>query len=671
MRHRPTITLLIATTLVATVLIGAPVSAHEAALEAEIPETRSDTLPSFAESSGCGVLDGVRGPLAPEAGYIPPETLILGPWGDFYGRSKGAAYDQRIPVQLPGQSKTLWVHERVLPAFQQVVANLQAEAAAGNHYTITSNTWSLNNSTIPPRRHFSFHAVGAAIDVNSTTNPYRADNVLITNMPEWFVDAWRDAGWCWGGDWQTIKDPMHFSWMGPIHTPGYEMPAPQDPIVGTADFTAEVDLGVMLPPDGGTLPELVADVDRDGAVDVVRIEPLAGSDQYLLRTAVARHAFETCTVTPTTATPYDPGAPVYLKDLTDDGRPDLVYADAGGATLSFEVFPWAQYAALRPEVHSTGVIPSLGDHYLFGDHDRDGSTDLYVIRAGDPAELEIWQGPAFANRIVHQPLGVTDAGRRFDLGDLAVDGHFDGIPDVYALADDGTLVIHLANDDFAPTDPIATGAAGDERMFVEDLDGDGHDDLLLTDTDGATRMLRGGQSTHDPGIWYELPEDEWVPGAGCSTPPPMCDDLVATLIGSNASDGRTIYANDGDNVIIGLAASEFIHAYDGDDVICAGPGHDTVYGGPGNDIIHGESGDDWLEGGEGRDRLFGGNGLDTLFGGPGRDRLLGGPLADRLRGGPANDRLRGGGGVDDADGDGGAGDVCFAETVIRCELPAP
>ena len=34
-------------------------------------------------------------------------------------------------------------------------------------------------------------------------------------MPGWYVDVWRDAGFCWGGDWAFSKDPMHFSWMGP------------------------------------------------------------------------------------------------------------------------------------------------------------------------------------------------------------------------------------------------------------------------------------------------------------------------------------------------------------------------------------------------------------------------------------------------------------------------
>ena len=57
-------------------------------------------------------------------------------------------------------------------------------------------------------------------------------------MPQWYVSAWRDAGFCWGGDWQTIKDPMHFSWKGPKATPGYDdVPAPFPPSTSAGDFT--------------------------------------------------------------------------------------------------------------------------------------------------------------------------------------------------------------------------------------------------------------------------------------------------------------------------------------------------------------------------------------------------------------------------------------------------
>ena len=89
-----------------------------------------------------------------------------------------------------------------LLANRDVVANLRENIMEGRWYTIRSwDSSSFSPRTIPPRRHMSFHAVGAAIDINHSLNPSRADNVLITNMPDWFVKAWTDAGWCWVSCW--------------------------------------------------------------------------------------------------------------------------------------------------------------------------------------------------------------------------------------------------------------------------------------------------------------------------------------------------------------------------------------------------------------------------------------------------------------------------------------
>ena len=139
-----------------------------------IASARSDTVPSFAESPGCGAFNGTRGPqMGPgpyEAGWpydaLPTATELHGPWADFYGRTIGDVHGDLVVVHLPGQAKDLYIHGRLLPAFNQVLANLAIEAANGNTYEIRADTWSYNPATIPPGRHLSFHGVGAAIDVN-------------------------------------------------------------------------------------------------------------------------------------------------------------------------------------------------------------------------------------------------------------------------------------------------------------------------------------------------------------------------------------------------------------------------------------------------------------------------------------------------------------------------
>lgn len=63
----------------------------------------------------------------------------------------------------------------------------------------------------------SLHAYGIAIDINWNTNPFRADNVLVTDMPKVMVRNILKIRtnndkqvWGWGGNYRTVKDAMHF-----------------------------------------------------------------------------------------------------------------------------------------------------------------------------------------------------------------------------------------------------------------------------------------------------------------------------------------------------------------------------------------------------------------------------------------------------------------------------
>lgn len=519
-------------------LVGVP------AASAEEHPPHPDTLPSFNESGGCDALQGARGPLASKSGTLSFSEPIYGPWGDFYGRTVGEVHSQLVVVHLPGLSKDLYIHQRILPAFELVLDNLAAAAAQGKTYNISYYTWSWNNITIPPTRKLSFHTVGAALDVNSHTNPYRADNVLVTDMPAWFVEAWTSVGWCWGGNWQTIKDAMHYSWKGPLYTPGYVMPPPQPPDVAAADFTSQVDLHVGHEAVAGD-PHFVADMDRDGAVDVVRLVANDNGTVSLV-SAAARYDHRHTVVAATTATaPGDPAAPSALVDITSDGRPDLIYVTDSGGNVELEVFPFA-FSALAPQAISTSVPAAAGSTYLFDDYDRNGETDLVVVRPGEPGTVELWLGPDFATVAATQTLGVGSADHRFTLGDRDVDG----IPDLFALGPDGTLVVYGGGSGFADSSSIETGVdPTGETLFAADLDGDGHSDLMLVGADGSTRLRRGGASTHPPGIWYVESvyaieryggSDRYETAAATSAaefPDPAAVDTVFIATGANFPDG--------------------------------------------------------------------------------------------------------------------------------------
>lgn len=52
----------------------------------------------------------------------------------------------------------------------------------------------------------SLHSWGLAVDVNASWNAMGAPSTL----SEEFVMCWKDAGFDWGGDWESRPDSMHF-----------------------------------------------------------------------------------------------------------------------------------------------------------------------------------------------------------------------------------------------------------------------------------------------------------------------------------------------------------------------------------------------------------------------------------------------------------------------------
>jgi hypothetical protein len=77
-------------------------------------------------------------------------------------------------------------------------------------------------------KHWSMHAYGEAIDVNTIENPYVLGGVVHPRAGRAFVDrshvragmavpggaivdAFRSVGWGWGGDWTGSPDYQHFS----------------------------------------------------------------------------------------------------------------------------------------------------------------------------------------------------------------------------------------------------------------------------------------------------------------------------------------------------------------------------------------------------------------------------------------------------------------------------
>lgn len=119
-----------------------------------------------------------------------------------------AGDSQRETVDLFGHSVT--VHQCAAPSLRRI--NQRWEDAGGNDlYQVNVAGGYACRSTVSGSR-CSNHSYGLAVDFNPEQNPYGDE--YITDMPDEFVNLFRDEGWGWGGDWNSVSDAMHFSKAG-------------------------------------------------------------------------------------------------------------------------------------------------------------------------------------------------------------------------------------------------------------------------------------------------------------------------------------------------------------------------------------------------------------------------------------------------------------------------
>ena len=142
-----------------------------------------DVEPTYSESNGCGV-PRLFSALARSQGGLANSEPLRGPFGAMFGRTIGQAREATVPWTVPfSGGATIRVHSRALAAFQKAAENL---AASGNSYaTRPGELFGYAARTVSGTRSISYHAFGAAIDINSRTNPLAS--TLITDFPEWYV----------------------------------------------------------------------------------------------------------------------------------------------------------------------------------------------------------------------------------------------------------------------------------------------------------------------------------------------------------------------------------------------------------------------------------------------------------------------------------------------------
>lgn len=465
-----------------------------------------------AESAACGY-PRFYTPTTGRNGGLSDSYPVRGPAGALFGRTIGVvrAGLRWWTVPMSGGAR-VQVHHLLLPALEEVEENLAAAAREGLTYRIRSDqTFGFNARTSVSHDGISWHGLGSAIDINSATNPYRLDNRLITDMPAWFVAAWEEAGMCWGGNWINVKDPMHFSWVGPKGSPGFDsVPPPRPPLTDAAEF--ELRFGAEDVVFGATEdPLLLGEASGDGAPDVARVRPWRG--ETVLELATSRGRYSVCSIWRWMLDERPEGTP-YLADVLGDGRDDLVFV-AGGDHLTLTVLG-ANDGYARVGEYATPV--PAGTRYVFGDFDGDGADDLWVVDEGGGAvSVEVWSASSgFAEEIL--TTGVVGARVEADTRLATADRDVDGRDDLFLIhpGEGGSLVqIALAAD---PTlvgetvvgPPLLEG----DRIAFEDYDGDGRPDAVVLDGTASLEVWAGntGFTTLTPTSWFveddfECPED--------------------------------------------------------------------------------------------------------------------------------------------------------------------
>ncbi len=513
------------------------------------PSDTGVSLASFNESEGCDPL--IPGPYKADAGRggILVGSVIHGPWGDFFGRTQTQVADSLVWWKIATSSKWVRIHERALPAANLVDANLNANAAAGRRYSLISvGSWFWR--TVGGSNRFSEHAIGTAIDVNPQQNPYSRSNYLITNMPSWFVDSWSDSGFCWGGNWVTVKDAMHYSWSGPGLTPGYPgRPAPYPPLTSPSaysrtGFTRTVALSVIEGAQYG-----MADFSGDGSADLYRIRPYGSGSR--LEAAGSQSDFTV--IGYRKDLPFTADSPILTADHDRNGKPDLWVVDDSDGNVGLTVWHYADKYQ-DPTALTTGAPPA--DDYSMTMYDNDWIPDFVTIDRSGETVATVWSGSSgYTSKIATYTPGVGDTQTGWSLlfGDLDVDG----VTDMYAMPDgtDATVRVVTQASDRADI-PTTLAVAADTEVLISDFDGDGRDDLHFLDGSTFTIALGGTSGSGSLTDWfirdYPIP---WDAGPDC-VGPDACDRIGFVddggewhLIDETASGADTsdfYYGNPGD-----------------------------------------------------------------------------------------------------------------------------
>lgn len=473
-----------------------------------------EAWPNFTESSSCGA-QRVPTPLALRPGGFRLETLLRGPFANMFGRSVEDLRSDLVRWTIPGSNKVLLAHERMIPALDRVDSTIEAAIARGRTYGIRSNTTSATAArTIAGEVRISRHTFGTAFDINTHANPYREDNELITDMPEWWVEAFLDAGFCWGGLWIGSKDSMHLAWQGPAFSRYDTLPLPYEPLTKPARLGQRANTVTVIPDElDGTYATLLVDADGNGAADVVRL--VEGPDGLIVDVSVASRGHNACSARRSVVAGLGSlparALATGFGDWDGRGGQDLwLMTDEDGLLRLTVRWAFGGYSA-ETAVTTEVPTPSASSWVSTGDFDVDGSLDLFVI---DDDELSVWavDPDTGTTSLLHRTSNPHPRAEHHMLGDADLDNR----PDLWSI-DGDTVIVATAASGYRTSTSHGRPAGLPGRILdavASDYDGDGRTDLVVFD--GRTKQVWLANTPLPDGLpfetWFEYPDSECEEG---------------------------------------------------------------------------------------------------------------------------------------------------------------
>lgn len=497
-------------TCVAALLASTAVAPHPA----RAAGGEGEAWPSFTESTSCGA-QRIPTAHALETGWLSIDTLLRGEFAAMFGRSVRQVRGELVGWTVPGSSEVLAVHPRMLPALNQAAEQINASLAEGDRYRIDGpSTFSAAARTIGGSLRISRHTYGIAFDVNSRRNPFRGDNELVTDLPDWWVQSFLDAGFCWGGLWIGSKDAMHFAWQGPAFSDAEELPPPYEPLTDQVPFTnPAVSIRVVPKATGHVLATILSDADNNGALDVIRVTD-RGFD-LVIDASLASRRHNACSSRRSVVSGAGGLArrsrAIGFGDLDGRGGQDLWIATDEQGLLRFTVrWAFGGYAAETSAV--TGIPTPSGSAWIStADYDADGAIDVFII---DGDSIDVWEldPNSGAARPLFSGTNPFPGSEQYFVGDFDLDLR----PDLWSIRL-GVVSTALAMNDYrsATTTHRPLGLPSNlSDVRAADYDGDGRIDLITFD--GISKQVWLGNTRLPDGlpleVWFEYREPDCEEG---------------------------------------------------------------------------------------------------------------------------------------------------------------